>query len=233
MNRLLAAFAALTSAAVSGCWGSGGCHITAHCEDDELHACEVDNDTGAWESTTNCAADGRVCRQGAGAPACVFADQPCAADACAGDRVARCTTLGLVTSYTDCAREEPGRTCFAGRRGPTCGYPAIDCPSSGADTLCGPDGVSEYSGCSADAHPLHRTDCSASSGDVCVTAGALVDCAGPAMIPCKANSAFCSDDLTHAYFCGSLGLVSLDDDCAARGQACRDGSCVNLSTPQR
>ena len=226
MNCLLAAlaFGAFAATAVPACFESG-CHITAHCEGDELHECVVDNDTGSWESKTNCAANGRVCRQAGGAVACVFPDQPCAENACAGDRIAHCSVLGLVDSYLDCTADEPGRTCFAGAMVPTCGYPAIACPTSGTDAFCAPDGVSLYRGCGSEVHPLHREDCSTYDANVCTTANGIVGCANPALIPCATNESFCSADLTLAYGCGTLGLVSRTDDCAARGQICKGGWC--------
>jgi hypothetical protein len=226
LNRPLAgaALAALSVALLPGCVGSG-CHITTHCEGDTLHFCDVDYDSGSVELATNCAADGRVCRESGASADCVYADRPCAVDACAGDQIASCTALGLVGSYFDCTHDEPGRTCFDGTAGPSCGYPAITCPSSGASTLCGPDGVSLYSGCGSEAHPFNRYDCSSYSANVCATANGLAGCALPGLVSCTLNEDFCSADLTIAYGCGVIGLVSRADDCAARGQICRAGWC--------
>jgi hypothetical protein len=218
-----AALAALALALLPGCVGSG-CHITTHCEGDTLHFCDVDYDSGSFELKTNCAADGRVCRESGASADCVFADRPCTEDACTGDQIASCTTQGLVGSYFDCTHDEPGRTCTENISGPTCGYPAITCPGSGVDTLCGPDGRSLYSSCKDEAHPIYRYDCS-SDGNVCVTANGLADCVFPALISCTLGEQFCSADLTTAYGCGSIGLVSRADDCAAAGQICRAGWC--------
>lgn len=216
---------ALVATALPACIESG-CHIVAHCEGDDLHYCAMDYDTGSSELTTHCAANGRVCRKSGATVACVYADRPCVKDACDGDRVAGCTPLGLVGDYVDCPHEEPGRTCFESPSRPECGYPAIDCPASGGDELCGPDGVSVYSGCGAHAgHPLHREDC-ATSGDVCTTANGDVGCVDPALMACSRQTPFfCSADATHAYFCGTLGLVSISTDCAAEGKVCHGGEC--------
>jgi hypothetical protein len=227
-NRQLAgaAFAAFIAAAVPAC-GSSNCNFAPYCKGDELHECEFYNDSGGASSafTTNCAADGRVCRQTDVAVACVFPDQPCVADACAGDRIASCSLLGLVGSYFDCTEEDPTRTCVAGATGAACGYPAIACPGSESDTVCGPDGVTKYSGCAGAEHPLHREDCSAYDGNVCGTANGLSACVNAALIPCTRNENFCSADLTQAYGCGVILLVSRTDDCAALGQICKDGWC--------
>ena len=223
----VATLAAFAAAAAPGCFESG-CHITTHCEGNDLHYCRVDNDTGSTELRTHCAADGRVWRQNATAPDGVFPDEPCTDHACAGDQVAECTPLGLVGSHTDCTREEPGRTCFDGVLGPTCGYPAITCPTSGADPFCGPDGVSRFSGCYSDEHPLHREDCSAYDGDVCTTANGVAGCVNPDFIPCTASANFCSADFTIAYSCGTTGLVWRIEDCAAYGQICKDGWCGHV-----
>lgn len=221
----LVALAVWAAGVMPACSASGGCHVVPHCEGNDLHSCAGDTDTGMTETRLDCSADGRVCRQGGGGTACVFADQPCTADACSGDRIARCASLGLVASYFDCAADEPGRTCFDGANGPTCGYPAVPCPPSGADTLCGSDGFSLYRSCTSQAHPLHREDCSAFYGNVCTTVDGTAGCALPAFIPCTRNERLCSSDLTHAYGCGALGLVSEADDCAVRGEICLAGGC--------
>ena len=227
VNRLLAtnAFAALIAAAVPACGGSD-CHFTPYCKGQELHICEIDNDSGgASELTTNCAADGRICRQSAAAVACVFPDQPCVANACVGDRIAYCTPLGLVQSYTDCTEEDSTRTCVPVGTDATCGYPGIACPTSAGGTVCGPDGVSLYSGCESGQPPAHRQDCSSYDGNVCTTVDGVAGCANPAFISCTMYESFCSADLTRAYGCGAIGLVSRTDDCAARGQICKEGWC--------
>jgi hypothetical protein len=229
MKVLLATLAAVTAAATPACWESGGCHIVTHCDGDDLHACAGDAESGMSEVTTDCTTDGRVCRQSGATVACVFADRPCTRDACAGDRIARCSQLGLVESDFDCTSDEPGRSCFDGAAGPLCGYPTISCPAPGTDTLCGADAVSLYSGCAGQAHPRHREDCGTSYGDVCTTANGGAGCADPAFIPCAKNTYFCSADLTHAYACGDIGLVWQDDDCAARGQTCQAGWCTHGS----
>jgi hypothetical protein len=223
----VAVFVACMAAMVPACSPRTACYFTRRCQGQTLQSCGVDDDTGvASESATDCAASGRVCLQSDLDVACVFPDQPCTSHACVGNHIAYCSLLGLVESYVNCTNEDPARTCVMDAEGPMCGYPAITCPASGAHAVCGPDGTSVYSGCGIEGpHPAHRQDCGA-DGNVCTTANGYAGCANPAFIACTFNEIFCSADRTKAYGCNSsLGLVSRTDDCAARGQICKDGSC--------
>ena len=179
LNRLLVALALSAGLALPACWSSGGCDGPTRCVGDELHECAGDLDSGRTELITDCSDNGRVCRQGNGTVACVFADQPCTADACAGSQIVQCTPLGLVGSTFDCARDEPGRGCYVDRTYGACGYPDVDCSASTDGSLCGGDGVSLYLGCSGNPHPQHRYDCRVPKGDVCKTTNGTALCAAP------------------------------------------------------